>query len=312
MSILVYLIVVSITLVDGISIFLVMNLCQLLFRLNKKFATLGFVGSLILAFVDLPRDEFLVLSVLTAVGVYSILSANEKIKTMKYQIDNHRTSLNELNDKQVNTALYEANLELTARLEERQVIAQKLHDELGHTLSGSTMQLEAALLVLDHDKDKAENMFKQVIDNLRQGTESIRQILKSVKPDNASLNIETLKRMALQVKDKSGVDVRIIYDSDINELTLKQWQVIHLNVQEALTNMMKYAHANKCTVELKRLNRMMRIMIHDDGLGCSKIIKGMGLEGMDERIIAIGGQFITDGSEGFSIIMLLPIEKGKK
>jgi signal transduction histidine kinase len=306
-----FIVLSSLYVFDPIAYFLLMNLCQLFFLKYDQLSLLSLMGLSIVFITDLDIVHFIMISGLIYYSTFVVLEVEKKLlvineRSQRIEKDRHRLSVNQLN-----ASLYESNFEHTTRLEERNTIAQELHDELGHTLSGSTMQLEAALLVLDSDEVKAKDMFRKVIINLRDGTESIRKILKSIKPESASVNIATIKTMASKAREKSGVNVEVIYDNDLVDLTHRQWQSILMNIQEALTNMMKYSKANNCHITFSRLNKMLKVTFIDNGIGCHVVKKGMGLEGMYERTAELNGQLIVDGSKGFSIIMLYPIEKGK-
>ena len=206
----------------------------------------------------------------------------------------------------------DASAKYASQLEERNRIAQKLHDELGHTLSGSTMQMEAAMLLIEQEPEKAKAMLATVTKGLREGTEAIRRILKDIKPEAATINIGSIKQMAAEAKEKSGVQTDVAYDSGVSVLTPKQWQVITDNIREALTNIMKHSKATRTIITFDRLNRIFKVSIKDNGKGCIEIKNGLGLSGMEERTVRAGGTLITDGTNGFSVIMLLPIEQEKE
>ncbi len=199
------------------------------------------------------------------------------------------------------------NITYQSQLEERNKLSQALHDELGHTLSGNILRLEATRLVIDKDVEKSKSMLKEVIENLRSGMDSIRAILKSVKPEVSTVNIASLKLLIDNVKQQSDVSVKLTYNSDINELNNSMWKVIMPNIKEALTNMMKYSHAENCEIEFVKLNKIYRVSIKDDGVGCRSITKGLGMLGIEERMALIEGNAIFDSSGGFSAIMIFPI-----
>ncbi len=205
----------------------------------------------------------------------------------------------------------DASAKYASQLEERNRIAQKLHDELGHTLSGSTMQLEAAMLLIEKDPAKAKAMLATVTKGLREGTDAIRRILKDIKPEAATINIGSIKQMAAEAKEKSGVQTDVAYDGSVSMLTPRQWQVITDNIREALTNIMKHSGATRTLISFNRLNRIFKVTVKDNGKGCMQIKNGLGLSGMEERTAQAGGTLITDGTNGFSVIMLLPIEQEK-
>jgi len=55
------------------------------------------------------------------------------------------------------------------------------------------------------------------------------------------------------------------------------------------------------------LNTLIKVEVKDDGIGCFRIEKGLGLSGIEERTMNLNGKVIFDGSSGFSVIILLPI-----
>lgn len=310
-AIILYLLITSIGIFDSVAYFVMMNVLQLVMRISYKNGPLALLSLTLIFFIDLPVETFVLVAFLSYLSVYVVLTLKKETATYKEAIEDKERDVYRLTSQQLNMSIHESNLEHATRLEERNSIAQKLHDELGHTLSGSTMQLEAALLLLDKDADKSKLMFRKVINNLREGTESIRKILKAIKPETVSMNIQTIKTMASKVKERSGVAVNVHYSNDVSVLSFKQWQLITVNIQEALTNMMKYADASKCDIYFEAFHEMFKVTIKDNGVGCDNIQKNMGLEGMNERMLSLGGQLILDGSYGFSLVMLMPIEKGQ-
>jgi signal transduction histidine kinase len=87
-----------------------------------------------------------------------------------------------------------------------------------------------------------------------------------------------------------------------------QWKIIIANIGESLTNTMKYANANAIAIHIEVLNKVVKTEIKDNGIGTPSIVKGLGIRGMEERSGNIGGKIIIDGSNGFSVITLLPLE----
>ena len=305
-----YLIITSMNVFDSLAFFMVLNVVQLINEFSKRLIPISLLALFILWFVDIPVDVFMIINIFVYISLRHAISNENRLTKITEERQVRDLDYHRLTSNQLNSSIHESNVEHTFRLEERNDIAQKLHDELGHVLSGSTLQLEAALLVLEHDEEKSRHMLRTVIDNLREGTESIRLILKSIKPETASMNIQTIKTLLSKVKEKSGVDVELIYNNEISELNYKQWYVITPNIKEAMTNMMKYSNASLCKITFERLNKMIKVTIYDNGQGCTTIKKGMGLQGLSERLLSIKGQLILDGSNGFSIVMLIPIERG--
>lgn len=83
-------------------------------------------------------------------------------------------------------------IEYNAKLNERNIISQKLHDKIGHTITGSLIQLEAIKLLIKEDI-KVSNMLGTVINSLREGMGDIRGVLKSIKPNKVEISINKIR-----------------------------------------------------------------------------------------------------------------------
>lgn len=309
-SIVFFLILVSINNMPYMAYFIILNITQLISHFSVKYIPISLLSLSLIGLLNLPVDVFILANLLIFTAALISIQSAAKITAYENILEQKNQDNYKLTSQQLNMSIHKSNMAHNARLEERNLIAQKLHDELGHTLSGNTMQLEAALLLIEQDKKRTEEMIRQVIDNLREGSESIRKILKDIQPEHTSLGVQTIKTIISKVREKSHVNVDFIYNNEISQLNYSEWQCIAVNIQEAMTNMMKYSKATKCLIKFERLNKMFKIVIKDNGIGCKNISKGMGFRGMNERTASLNGQLILDGSDGFTIIMLLPIEKG--
>lgn len=80
------------------------------------------------------------------------------------------------------------------------------------------------------------------------------------------------------------------------------------NSIEAFSNALKYSGCKSIEINIVVLNKLVRCTINDDGRGCTNIIDGMGLTGMNERTKAANGNIYIISELGFQINMLLPIK----
>ena len=195
----------------------------------------------------------------------------------------------------------------TTKLEERNKISQEMHDKLGHCISASTMQLEAAQIIMDKDEEKAKKMIQNSIENLRDGMNQVRGILRNLKPSSNEIGINKIKFILDKFKSTHGIDMNFVYSGDIDKVDYGIWSIIYDNTREALTNILKYSDATKVIMKIEVLNKMIKVEIRDNGKGSEKIVKGLGITGIEERVESIGGKVIIDGENGFSIITLFKI-----
>ena len=204
---------------------------------------------------------------------------------------------------------YENQVKYLSQLEERNSVAQSIHDKVGHTIAGSLIQLEAAAMIIDSDHEKARLILDSIINHLKDGMESIRSTLRNIKPATEQLGINRLKVMLDEFSVNNPIKADLSYKGKLDVITNTYWKVIMDNVKEAMTNALKYSSASSLSVNIEVLNRLVKIEVRDNGAGALSFKKGLGIIGMEERTEAVGGKLIIDGSSGFSIITLLPVSE---
>jgi len=122
--------------------------------------------------------------------------------------------------------------------------------------------------------------------------------------------LERLGALADQVRG-AGIDVRL----DVDYLQRSLPPGIDLSafrvVQEALTNVMKHAHASAAEVQIRQAGSRLELSVIDDGNGGEvNGAAGNGLAGMRERVQLLGGRF-TAGPRpegGFAIRASIPLD----
>lgn len=195
-------------------------------------------------------------------------------------------------------------------LKERNFIAQRLHDHLGHRITSSIMQLEVTKEMIGKEDEIAKKSLETAMGNLRQGMEEIREFFRQVKPGQSVIGIETIKELVLKFQYVSGIETAFLCDGDTSSIKLIELRIIEENIKEALTNAAKYSNATKITVSILVFNMFYRVEIRDNGNGVEKLSKGLGLRGIDERMQEINGIVEYYNDDGFVINMI--INKGRK
>ncbi|HBM79271.1 MAG TPA: sensor histidine kinase [Clostridiaceae bacterium] len=255
--------------------------------------------------------EYILILLLSYLIFFTAKRAYFKIRTYKNQNDDMRGKIYRLYERIDANKGYEKQVKYTAQLEERNKISQKIHDSVGHTISGSIMQLEAAKILMDKDKESTLKMVQNSINVLRDGLESIREVLREIKPPKEQMGINRLKLMTDDFTAKTQIETILNINGKIDVINYTYWNIIIENTKESLTNVLKYANATKVQIRIDVLNKFIKVEVKDNGIGSYSIKKGLGLRGIEERVSNAKGKAIIDGSDGFSVITLLPIEGAK-
>lgn len=276
-------------------------------RFDNRLVFLIFVILLVFFEKSYIHNELLLVASFSFI-LYELISRSSiKINKLLELNDSLKEKNENLITKMQNNEEYESQIIYTSKLQERNKIAQEIHDKLGHTISGNILQLEAAKLIMGGDQEKAKTMLQNAIDSLRLGMESIRSTLKNIKPPIEQMGINKVKLLISSFSKKSGIKAAIFYEGNIDIITYVQWKVLYDNISEALTNASKYSMAKNLSVKIQVLNKLVKTEIKDDGKGCMNYSKGLGIRGMEERTQNINGKLIVDGSDGFSVIILFLI-----
>lgn len=241
--------------------------------------------------------------------IFSIVTfINSRLQFKEEQIDQLRMSIQSLTKKLNDHNEFILQSEYTYKLEERNRISQEIHDKIGHSMTGALFQMEAAKHLINTNQEKATELLQNAINISKDGIEKIRLTLKNLKPTTEQIGIHHMKLFIDEFSTKHDLDIRFVYKGNIDLITPIQWKIIQENITEALTNTMKYAEASKVFIEIHVMNKMIKAYVKDNGTGKVKIKKGIGIIGMEERTASLNGKIIVDGTDGFSVTTLLPIQ----
>lgn len=213
--------------------------------------------------------------------------------------------------------------ELAARrvAEERVRIARDVHDITAHSLSAVAIQAAAAERLVDLDPVAAKEAIADIRSVSKGALDEIRSMVGVLRGDEKAQTVpaegterlpdvvEYLRRAGLDVacatRGYSKKDVPAIVDMALFSL-----------VREAATNTVRHAQAKSVDILLRSTATHVSLVFSDDGVGFADDVvdsaPGHGLEGMRERIEALGGVFTADGSRGGCVLKAeIPLEGGR-
>ena len=199
----------------------------------------------------------------------------------------------------------------TAREDERGRLARNLHDELGALLTAA--QLDAARIMprLAGSAPEARERLVHLVDTLNSSIALGRRIIEDLRPSTLSNLglVTTLEILAGDFAERSGVQVHCQVQPVRLEATAEL--VIYRVVQEAITNISKYAKAGQVWITLAMVDGMIDVSVRDDGVGFDTAVEhgsAYGLVGMRFRVEAEGGTLMlrSNPGQGTTVQVRLP------
>ncbi|UBF26166.1 sensor histidine kinase [Kovacikia minuta CCNUW1] len=207
---------------------------------------------------------------------------------------------------------YALQIEELAAVQERNHIAREIHDSLGHTLTAQNIQLQTAAKLWQRDPNKAHSFLQQAQPLAATAMQEDRRSVRALREDSEEPPLE--EAIAHLVKDfQQGTGIAI--STSITGHTIicpRMRKTLYRIVQEALTNIRKYAQATQVNIQLSTTATDVNLVIEDNGQGfdASQQSNGFGLQGMRERVAASSGtlQLETEPGRGCHIIVKIPFQ----
>ncbi|WP_313799713.1 PAS domain S-box protein [Cytobacillus sp.] len=190
--------------------------------------------------------------------------------------------------------------------EERRRLSRELHDGIGqnlysHLITINRLQSDVNHPLLDQMQDEAA----EIIEELRDLSWTLRPSVL----DDLGL-IPAIRSFLVRFSDHTHINV--YFDCYLNTRLNENKEItIYRIIQEALTNIRKYADTEEATVTIREMEDEVRVMIEDKGKGfdIQAVSRGVGLFSMEERAKAVKGNITIQSlkDKGTKIILDVPL-----
>jgi two-component system sensor histidine kinase UhpB len=186
---------------------------------------------------------------------------------------------------------------LRAQEQERKRLAQDLHDEVNQALTAIMLRLQASI------QEATPELRRELRETQRLASQAMEELLnlaRELRPtalDDHGL-LPALRGQVRDFADRTGIHADFRRRGDVPPLTDDQQLVIYRVTQESLSNVAQHAGARHVTVELSFVGRTV-LRIADDGCGVQgESNGGLGLTGMHERALLVGGDLDIHSANG--------------
>lgn len=270
---------------------------------RKKLYVLAFATLAALGFQTYSGDLRLLFTTIT----FSVISVTVELLSsrshlLKSELIKTRDNAVEYSNELIRNQDNEIHL---ATLTERNRIAREIHDNVGHMLTRTILQM-GAIQIINKDEDLKEPL-DSVKSTLDEAMTSIRKSVHDL--HNDSIDLEYSLRDAISpLKEK----FELTFDYDVsNHISGKIKYCFIAVVKEAVNNIIKHSNGNSVNITVREHPAMCTLSIEDNGKCAENISSGgIGLDNMHERVKALGGVLnITPSEQGFKIFISI-MKKG--
>ncbi len=206
---------------------------------------------------------------------------------------------------------YALRVEELATLQERNRIARDIHDSLGHSLTVFNIHIGAALRLIHTDPPEAEALLLELKQLGSQTLQEVRESVTMLRTDplqGRSL-YDAIDSLVREFDRTTGIQPTFSYEIP-TPLSVELNFTLYRLVQESLTNICKHGAASAVTISIHQTGTEIEAIVRDNGKGfdLQHNSSGFGLQGMQERSLALGGilKITTAPNRGCQIQVVFP------
>lgn len=200
-------------------------------------------------------------------------------------------------------------------LAERARLSREIHDSVGQSLSSINLLLQAAGQEWDKRPDAAREQVRTAADAARAGLDEVRRVVRDLAPgefDGTAGSLPAAMQRVVSDAAQQGLAVEFRTHGDVEDVPLAVASALIRTVRGALANVGEHARASRAVVSLTAHPGELRVDVRDDGVGFDarpaarrqaasvrrEQGRGYGLDGIGERIAALGGTFEIESAPG--------------
>ena len=190
---------------------------------------------------------------------------------------------------------------------ERRRLERDLHDGAQSRLVALAVKLRLARM-----KAEAQPEVLKLLDEssaeLQAGLDELRELARGIHP--AVLTDRGLAAALEALANRAPVPVEVACEPP-DGLPDAATTAVYFVVSEALTNVAKYARAERATVAVRRVADKVVVEVTDDGVGGANLAGGSGLRGLSDRVSALDGRLEVRSPVGEGTRVRAEIPLGK-
>ncbi len=198
-----------------------------------------------------------------------------------------------------------------ATLKERNRIARDIHDNVGHMITRSILQMGALMTI--HKEEPLHGQLESVKNNLDEAMNNIRESVHDLHDESIDLR-QAISDLMDEIKD--SFECSLDYDIGDNVDRKYKYAIIGI-VREAVSNILKHSKNDSVDVIIREHPGMYQLIVHDfvkdkaknttsDATKNIGRTDGIGLQNMQDRVKSLRGNISIDEGNGYRIYVTFP------
>ncbi len=196
--------------------------------------------------------------------------------------------------------------------EQRQTLAQELHDELGQSITA----IKVMAVTGKKNTPPTSEVYQSIIGVCDHLFKVVRSMMRNLHPlvlTELGLTA-SLHDLSRDWQERTSLKIHLNCTTEVDRIPAKMAIQVFRIIQEAVTNTVRHAQARQLTIALQRVVTplpQLHLFLEDDGCGCdvSNLTLGFGLLGIQARVKSLKGHIHIDSAknQGFNIKISLPV-----
>lgn len=243
-------------------------------------------------------------------NITEIKRTEEALQRYTRELETYRNNLEDLVNQRTQELQSLSYRLINAQEDEKRNISRELHDQTGQSLTVLNLLLA-----------KAIRSPETILTDIKEAQQTVKEVLSQVRGLSTSLHPGMLEDLGLlptlqwyfnDFDKKTGININFAHSGLERNLPAEINITVYRIIQEALTNIARYAEVKEATVALELEHQVLFIQIEDKGKGfdVESQQRGVGLRGMKERVNALKGNLKIHSvpGEGTLIEAALPVK----
>ncbi|MBI1279234.1 MAG: GAF domain-containing protein [Anaerolineaceae bacterium] len=201
----------------------------------------------------------------------------------------------------------------TMRDAERRRLRNDLHDGIGSTLAAINLGLDRTRSLISNNPGRAAEVLLEVKSDVQQSIAVIRQVIEELRPPELEKGLlVALRERFERFNSFETVHIEFLEPPFLPRLSDHVAANLYLIALEAVTNVIRHAHATECRVEFIVYETGIRLSVDDNGRGFQPAqVDGTGVTSIKQRVKDLGGSYSIDSnpSKGTYLLIEAPFVK---